>query len=155
MILYFLKETMSRHNLCNIMRITSTMNKKTDSFDGLNKRISLTKSLCHHVCINLVPRDLCGPVLMFLDEGLEIHALNVKVHHRLCHTKPLSPITTFPASCSGSVISNRSAEGLVYPWHSHFVSKAHFPLASFGRSVPSTRTICHMIGFPPSPSAIE
>ena len=43
---------------------------------------------------------------------------------------------------------------LEYPYASH-VGKAHVPSGFFGRSFPSTIRTLHMIGLPPSPSAIE
>jgi hypothetical protein len=52
-------------------------------------------------------------------------------------------------------MSSRRLTVFEYPFGSYLLGKAQVPPAFFGQSFPSTILILHMIGFPPSLSAIK
>ena len=85
-----------RHNLCNIVRIPTTMNVKQRPPQILNERLDRAQRLPFHVLIDLVTGDLLWPVPAFLDKKLAEYSVGVKGRDTRRHAESAVPRYNLP-----------------------------------------------------------
>ena len=70
MILNLLEHTMRRHYLCDVVCISGAVHEESYPSQFLHERFRSPQRLCHHVRVNVVPRDVLRPVAPLLDQKL-------------------------------------------------------------------------------------